>query len=119
MGTRLSIAISLSFEAIADPMMENRALKVAGDVLTMKQILAADKETTGKKLIKKQSGSVEQLKVSIEQTRQKAQTHFEYLAEQCHYTLVSGKGKFDLLDNDLYPHIQPTTVREFIATMSS
>jgi nucleoside-diphosphate-sugar epimerase len=106
-------------EAIADPMMENRALKVAGDVLTMKQILAAYEETTGKKLIEKQSGSVEQLKVSIEQSRNKAKTHFEYLAEQYHYTLVSGKGKFDQLDNDLYPHIQPTTVREFIAMMSS
>jgi nucleoside-diphosphate-sugar epimerase len=106
-------------EAIADPTMENRALKVAGDVLTIKQILTAYEETTGKKLIKQQSGSVEQLKVWIEQSRQKAQTHFEYLAEQYHYTLVSGKGKFDRLDNNRYPHIQPTTVREFIASMPS
>jgi nucleoside-diphosphate-sugar epimerase len=117
--TTMDDAAKYTAEAIADPAMENRAVKVAGDVLTMKQILAAYEETTGKKLIEQQSGSVEQLKLWIEQTRQKAQTHFEYLAEQYHYTLVSGKGKFDRLDNDRYPHIQPTTVRQFIATMPS
>jgi hypothetical protein len=106
-------------EAISDPTMENRALKVAGDVLTMKQLLAAYEETTGTKLIEQQLGSVEELKEWIEKTKTIAQNHFDYLAEQYHYTLVSGKGKLDLLDNDRYPHIQPIAVKDFIAQMSS
>lgn len=54
-------------EAVTDPSLANTALEVAGEVLTMKQLLAAYEEATGKKLQEKRLGSVEELKAWIEQ----------------------------------------------------
>ncbi|MBW4567838.1 MAG: NmrA family NAD(P)-binding protein [Tolypothrix carrinoi HA7290-LM1] len=102
-------------EAIADPQMVNSALKVAGDVLTMKQLLATFEEVKGKKLVEKRLGSVDDLKAWIAKTKQKAFCPLEYIPEQYHYTMVSGKGKLDQLDNPRYPHIKPTTVKQFIS----
>jgi nucleoside-diphosphate-sugar epimerase len=102
-------------EAIADPQMVNSALKVAGDVLTMKQLLATFEEVKGKKLVEKRLGSVDDLKAWIAKTKQKAFCPLEYIPEQYHYTMVSGKGKLDELDNARYPHIKPTTVKQFIS----
>jgi uncharacterized protein YbjT (DUF2867 family) len=103
-------------EAVTDPEMVNKALKVAGDVLTMKQLLATYEEVTGKKLTEKCLGSVEELKTWIAQAKQKAASPFEYIPQQYHYTMVSGKGKLDELDNSRYPHIQPTTIKQFISS---
>lgn len=102
-------------EAIADPQMVNEALKVAGDVLTMKQLLAIFEQVKGKKLVEKRLGSVDDLKVWIAKTKQKAFCPLEYIPEQYHYTMVSGKGKLDKLDNLRYPQIKPTTVKQFIS----
>jgi nucleoside-diphosphate-sugar epimerase len=102
-------------EAIADPQMVNEALKVAGDVLTMKQLLATFEEVKGKKLVEKRLGSVDDLKAWIAKTKQKSLSPLEYIPEQYHYTMVSGKGKLDELDNARYPHIKPTTVKQFIS----
>lgn len=101
-------------EAIADPEMTNKALKVAGDVLTMKQLLATYEEVTGKKLEEKRLGSVDDLKAWIAKTKQTARSPFEYLMQQYHYAMVSGKGKLDELHNDRYQHIKPITVKQFI-----
>jgi nucleoside-diphosphate-sugar epimerase len=101
-------------EAIADPDLSNKSLKVAGDVLTMKQFLSVYQETTGKKLKEQQLGTVAELKAWIEKTKLTARSPFKYLMQQYHYTMVSSKGKLDRLDNDRYPHIHPTTVGQFI-----
>lgn len=102
-------------EAIADPEMVNKALKVAGDVLTMKQLLATYEEVTGKKLVEKRLGSIEELKAWIAKTKQNASSPFDYLPQQYHYTMVSGLGKLDELHNARYPHIKTTTVKQFIS----
>ncbi|NEU71911.1 NmrA family NAD(P)-binding protein [Hassallia byssoidea VB512170] len=102
-------------EAIADPQMVNSALKVAGDILTMKQLLATFEEVKGKKLVEKRLGSVDDLKAWIAKTKQKAFCPLEYIPEQYHYTMVSGKGKLDELDNARYPQIKPTTVKQFVS----
>ncbi len=102
-------------EAIADPQMVNSVLKVAGDVLTMKQLLATFEEVKGKKLVEKRLGSVDDLKAWIAKTKQKAFSPLEYIPEQYHYTMVSGKGKLDELHNTRYPHIKPITVKQFLA----
>ena len=54
-------------QAVSDPDLANTALEVAGDVLTMKELLAAYEEATGNKLQEKQLGSVEDLLAWIEQ----------------------------------------------------
>jgi nucleoside-diphosphate-sugar epimerase len=102
-------------EAIADPQMLNSALKVAGDVLTMKQLLATYEEVTGKKLVEKCLGTVEDLEAWIAKTKQIASSPFNYLPEQYHWAIVSGKAKLDKLDNSRYPHIKPTSVKQFIS----
>lgn len=101
-------------EAIADPQMINKTLKVAGDVLTMKQLLATFEKVKGKKLVEKRLGNVEDLKAWINRTKQKALSPLEYIPEEYHWTMVSGKGKLNELDNYRYPHIKPTTVKEFL-----
>lgn len=101
-------------EAIADPDMSNRALRVAGDVLTMKQLLATYEEVTGKQLEARSLGSVDDLKAWITQTKQTAASPMDYVFQQYQWSMVSGKAKLDPLDNDRYPHIQPTTVKQYL-----
>ncbi|NJL53117.1 MAG: hypothetical protein HC930_14675 [Hydrococcus sp. SU_1_0] len=66
---------------------------------------------TGKKLNVKHLGSVADLESWIEQKKQTASSPNEYLPQQYVYTMVSGKGKFDNIQNSRYPQIQPLTVK--------
>jgi nucleoside-diphosphate-sugar epimerase len=100
-------------EAIADPTMANGVLQVAGDVITMKQLLKTYQTVTSKKLTENQLGSVEDLTAWIEKTKAIAASPYEYLPQQYLFTMVSGKGKLDNI-NSQYPHIPRTTVREYI-----
>lgn len=101
-------------QAVSDPGLANTALEVAGDVLTMKELLAAYEEATGNKLPEKQLGSVEDLKAWINQKKPKASSPVEYIPQQYEYTMVSGKGKLDHIQNKRYPQIQPLTVKQFL-----
>ncbi len=100
-------------EAVSDPDLANTALEVAGEVLTMKQLLAAYEEATGKKLQEKRLGSVEDLKIWIEQKKTSADSPVEYVPQQYEYTMVSRKGKLDNIQNR-YPNIKPLTVRQYL-----
>jgi nucleoside-diphosphate-sugar epimerase len=101
-------------EAISDPTMANGILQVAGDVITMKQLLETYQTVTGKKLIENQLGSIEDLTAWIEKTKTIAASPYEYLPQQYLFTMVSGKGKLDGNMFSRYPHIPRTTVREYI-----
>lgn len=101
-------------EAVTDPGLANTALEVAGEVLTMKQLLAAYEEATGKKLQEKRLGSVEELKAWIEQKKPSAKSPVEYVPQQYEYTMVSSKAKLDNIQNSRYPNIKPLTVRQFL-----
>jgi uncharacterized protein YbjT (DUF2867 family) len=100
-------------EAVFDPVLANQVFEVAGDVLTMKEFLAIYQETTGRHLTERRLGSVQELKDWIEQKKRTASSPHEYLGQQYHYALVSGKGKLDNLQNDRYPDIQPLTLNNF------
>lgn len=101
-------------EAVSDPSLVNTALEVAGEVLSNKQLLAAYEEATGKKLQEKRLGSVEYLKAWIEQKKPLANSPVEYIPQQYEYTMVSGKGKLDNIQNSRYPNIKPLTVRQYL-----
>ena len=102
-------------EAVVDPNLKNQALEIAGDSLTMKQLKAVYKQTTGKQLKEQPMGSVAELFVWIQATKAKATLIYEYLPEQYVYAMVSGKGKLDTLNaRQLYPHITTTSVQDFI-----
>ncbi|PSB10316.1 hypothetical protein C7B62_09885 [Pleurocapsa sp. CCALA 161] len=52
----------------------------------------------------------------IEQKKQTASSPNEYLPQQYVYTMVSGKGKFDNIQNSRYSQIQPLTVKQYLET---
>lgn len=101
-------------EAIADPTLANGVLQVAGDVITMKQLLEAYKTVTGKTLIENPLGSVEDLTAWIDKTKAIATSPYEYLPQQYLFAMVSGKGKLDDITNNRYPQIKLTSVSEYI-----
>jgi nucleoside-diphosphate-sugar epimerase len=101
-------------EAIADPALLNGVLQVAGDVITMKQVLETYQTVTGKPLIEKHLGSVADLTTWIEKTKAIATSPYEYLPQQYLFTMVSGKGKLDNITNDRYPHITLTPASNYI-----
>ena len=102
-------------EAVSDPELANTALEVAGDVLTAKQLKAAYEKVTGNILTAKPLGSVAELQAWIAAKKPSASSPVEYVPQQYEYTMVSGKGKLDRLQNDRYPHIKPLTVKQFLS----
>lgn len=102
-------------EAVNDPDLANTALEVAGDVLTAKQLKAVYEEATGNPLKEKPLGSVEELKAWIAAKKPSAKSPVEYVPQQYEYTMASGKGKLDHLQNDRYPQIKPTTLKQFLS----
>lgn len=102
-------------EAVTDPGLANTALEVAGDVLTAKQLKAAYEEATGNQLAEKPLGSVAELQAWIAAKKPSASSPVEYVPQQYEYTMVSGKGKLDNLQNDRYPQIKPLTVKQFLS----
>jgi uncharacterized protein YbjT (DUF2867 family) len=102
-------------EAVSDPALANTALEVAGDVLTAKQLKAAYEEATGNQLQEKPLGTVAELQAWIAARKPNASSPVEYVPQQYEYTMVSGKGKLDHIQNDRYPHIKPLTVKQFLS----
>ena len=102
-------------EAVSDPELANTALEVAGDVLTAKQLKAAYEEATGNPLKEKPLGSVAELQAWIAAKKPTASSPVDYVPQQYEYTMVSGKGKLERLQNDRYPHIKPLTVKQFLS----
>ncbi|HEY9883215.1 MAG TPA: hypothetical protein V6C98_06350, partial [Thermosynechococcaceae cyanobacterium] len=102
-------------EAVTDPDLANTALEVAGDVLTAKQLKAAYEEVTGQPLAEKPLGSVAELQAWIAAKKPSASSPIEYVPQQYEYTMVSGKGKLDRIQNDRYPQIKPLTVKQFLS----
>jgi uncharacterized protein YbjT (DUF2867 family) len=102
-------------EAVTDPDLANTALEVAGDVLTAKQLKAAYEEVTGQPLAEKLLGSVAELQAWIAAKKPSASSPIEYVPQQYEYTMVSGKGKLDRIQNDRYPQIKPLTVKQFLS----
>jgi uncharacterized protein YbjT (DUF2867 family) len=102
-------------EAVSDPNLANTALEVAGDVLTSKQLKAAYEKATGNILTEKPLGSVAELQTWIAAKKPSASSPYEYIPQQYEYTMVSGKGKLDHLQNDRYPHIKPLTIEQFLS----
>jgi uncharacterized protein YbjT (DUF2867 family) len=102
-------------EAALDPDLANKALEVAGDTLTPKQLKATYEAATGTKLTEQQLGSIPEFKAWIDTKKASAKSLEEYVYHQYIYAMVSGKGKLDHIDNDRYPQIQPMTVKQLLS----
>ena len=94
---------------VLDPRTANRALRIAGDVQSSNQLAALLPGFTSKPM-----GSVDDLKARIAIKQKGATNSWAYLGDQYLWSMVSGLGKLDELDNALYPEIQTKGVLEFL-----
>lgn len=106
-------------EAVVDPLAINTAFQVAGDVMTMKEVIAAYEEVKGRKLTARSKGSLDDLKVWIEETKARIPVPWVVVPAQCQLGMALGKGKLHNLVNDRYPHIKPTSVKEYVAVTAT
>lgn len=110
-------AAAYTIAAALDPEMENRVCRVAGDVLTMKAVKSVTETVLDQTLEEIRRGSVDDLRNWIAKRKRSAQTHYEYLAAQYHWTMVSGIGKLSPLDNERYPDIRPVGVETYLRSI--
>ncbi|ATY10762.1 NmrA family protein [Amycolatopsis sp. AA4] len=88
-------------------------VRVAGDVLSMKDFHAALERGSGRNLALKRLGSTEDLAAEIKRRKSAASGPTDYVALQYVWAMVTGKAKLWPLDNDRYPDIRPTGMAEF------
>jgi nucleoside-diphosphate-sugar epimerase len=118
--TAIADAAEYTAAAALDDGLAGRPLRVAGDVLTMKEFHARIEESAGRKLEPRHAGSVEDLRRTIEdKKREDPANESAYAFHQYVWAMVSGKGKLDPLDNGRYPDIRPMTMREFLSRQPS
>jgi uncharacterized protein YbjT (DUF2867 family) len=102
-------------EAVSDPDLANKALEVAGETLTAKQLKASYEAATGTHLAEKKLGSIAEMQTAIATKKASASAVEEYVYDQYMYGMLSGKGKLDRVENDRYPQLQPLTVTQFLS----
>ena len=100
-------------EAALDPNAP-RELKIAGDVISQKGIIAAYGRATGRRLEGKRMGSADDLRALIDEKKKGAKSVMDYLLLQYHWTMITGKAKLDTLDNARYPGVRAKTVEQFL-----
>ncbi|MGW2187246.1 NmrA family NAD(P)-binding protein [Streptomyces sp. NPDC001719] len=100
--------------AVLDPALAGGAVRFAGEVVSMRQFHAAVERATGRTLEFVTLGTGAELRAEIERQAKETQNPFDYVALQYQWGMVTGKAKFDALDNDRYPEIIPTSVEEFV-----
>lgn len=99
----------------ADPADAPRRFQVAGDVLNFHGLVAAYREASGRALKVRRRGSLDDLDREIEQRRAKDPGNlYAYLPLMYWRAMLNGKGKLGTLQNDRYPSIKPTTVRDYV-----
>ncbi|MFI6789488.1 NmrA family NAD(P)-binding protein [Nonomuraea sp. NPDC050383] len=89
-------------------------LRFAGEVMSMRQFHDAVQRGSGRPLELRHLGTADDLRAEI--TRQAALTHnpFDYVALQYQWCMVTGKAKFDSLDNARYPNVTPQSLTDFV-----
>lgn len=103
-------------EVAVDERNVPRKFCVAGDVLDFAGIVHAYESGSGKKLRVERLGSLDDLDARIDQLQKANPTNFlAYLPLMYYRSVLNGEGKLDVLMNDRYPAIQPTTVRDYVA----
>lgn len=101
-------------EAALDQTLPSGKFSIAGDQLTMNDMIQACEKVFGKTFERRSLGSVADLERWIAQAKTHAASVNEYAPAQYHYAMVSGKAQLTNLVNDRYPHIRPTTFRGYL-----
>jgi nucleoside-diphosphate-sugar epimerase len=111
--TTIADAAAYTVAAALDPDAAGRTIRVAGEVLTMKEFHAALEQGSGRRLQRRLLGGVKDLAAEIKRRQATAASPVEYVALQYTWAMVSGKAKLDPLDNDRYPAVHPTAMAQF------
>lgn len=106
-------------EAALDPSAAGRTVRVAGDVLTLKELHQAMERGSGRRLEARHLGSTDDLRAEIAHRKATATDPMEYVLLQYTWAMASGKGKLDPLDNHRYPGVKPTSAEEFFRQATS
>ncbi len=104
-------------EAAADESLVNTALEVVGEEISFNRMKAVFEEVSSRTLTSNYLGSVDDLQAWIEAKKKTANHPWEYLGAQYTWVMASGKSKLDNIANARYPHIVPTTFREFFGQL--
>ena len=116
-----TIADTAAFTAAAalDPTTP-RYLRVAGEVATVRDLQAAAGAATGQRFRRLRAGGLWVLKLMIRITRRLVPAPKEvfppWQGMQYLHNMFTGLANFDSLDNDRYPDLKWTKVREVLAT---
>ncbi|WP_157252437.1 NmrA family NAD(P)-binding protein [Nonomuraea typhae] len=90
-------------------------LRFAGEVLSMRQFHDAVQRASGRTLRLRHLGTADELRAEIGRQAARTENPFDYVALQYQWCMVTGKGKFDTLDNARYPQIAPESVADFVS----
>ncbi|MCP2342077.1 NmrA family NAD(P)-binding protein [Actinomadura rupiterrae] len=88
--------------------------RFAGEVLSTRQFHQAVQDGSGRTLELRHLGTADELRAEIARRASRTQNPFDYVALQYQWCMVTGKGKFDVLDNGRYPEITPMSVTDFV-----
>jgi uncharacterized protein YbjT (DUF2867 family) len=111
--TTIADVAEYTVAAALDAGVAGRPVRVAGDVLSMKEFHAALQAGSGRALAPRRLGTVDDLWAEIQRRKAMATSPVEYVALQYLWGMVSGKAKLDRLDNVRYDDIEPITVAKF------
>lgn len=114
--TSIQDAAKFTAALAVDDSFAGRSLRIAGDVLTMKQLHSLYEKFAGRKLEYRCGGSIDELKekIAIIQERE-PENVAAYGLYQSLCVMMSGKGKLNPLDNTHYPDIEPLTFQDFLS----
>ncbi|MEU1665274.1 NmrA family NAD(P)-binding protein [Streptomyces sparsogenes] len=93
--------------------------RFAGEVLSMRQFHQTLERATGRSLALKNLGTADELRAEITRQAAATQNPFDYVGLQYQWCMVTGKAKFDTLDNTKYPQIKPGSLEDFVPGTAS
>jgi len=106
---------SYTAEAALDDGTVPSKFYIAGDLMSLNQVIATYNEVTKKTLAVKDLGSVEDLhNQASARFKEAPQDMYSYLPKMYQYGMHSGKAALGELQNGRYPKVKPTTVKEYI-----
>ena len=103
--------------AVTDSGLTGKPLRVVGNSLTMREMHRSLEKASGRSLETGSLGTVEELRLLIEEKKRTATNPWEWISLQYTWCMVSGKGKLRNLDNARYPQIRPVSVESFARSM--
>jgi nucleoside-diphosphate-sugar epimerase len=100
--------------AVDQQLSQSSVLRFAGDVLSMRQFHQAVEVGSGRVLEFRTLGTADELRTEIARRAEGTQNPFVYVGLQYQWCMVTGKAKFESLDNERYPEVKPTSMEDFV-----